>query len=456
MVQDTVRAVWALLLGIAIMMVGNGLQGSLLGVRANLEGFDATTIGIIMSGYYLGFFISSIITPRLVSQVGHIRVFAAYASLASAAILVHTLLPSALLWMALRFLSGLAIAGLFVVSESWLNQTATNETRGKIFSIYMMISSGAVAIGQFALPLADPAGPNLFIVVSVLVSVALVPIALSKVQAPTILTLETISIREIYRLSPLGVVGSFLIGMGQGGFMSLGPVYAAQIGLTATEIAIFMSLPFAGLLIIQYPLGALSDRMDRRRVIAFCAAIGASAAAFIPQINTETRIILFGLYAIYGVLSIVLYGLIIAHANDYVPTEKILPASAILVLIYAVGSFIGPVFSGYAMQNLGSSALFMLGALIMAGVAFFTLYRMTRRSALTTEERNDFVPLGYRSSPIATAAAIEWSNEAAIDEAQDENLGDETAPLGFQSVPEGSSPAADDEGIVPSERNVPD
>ncbi len=427
MIQDAVRSVWALFLGIAILMIGNGLQGSLLGIRANIEGFETAIIGIVMAGYYIGFLISSVITPRLVSRVGHIRVFAAYASLASASILVHTLVPNPWAWMFLRFLTGIAIAGLYVVSESWLNQTATNETRGKIFSIYMMIVSGFMALGQFVLPLADPAGPVLFIVVSILVSVALIPISLSNTPAPTILQYETLRLREIYRLSPLGVVGCFMCGIAQGGLFSMGPVYAAEIGMGSAEIALFMSLPFVGLLLIQYPMGALSDRIDRRRVITSCATVAALAACGLALVGTAGGLPLFALFIVYGALAAVLYGLSVAHANDYVPTEKVLPASAMLVLTYAVGSIVGPVIAGYGMSILGPQTLFSIGALIHVGIAVFALYRMTRRPTVAAEDRGEYVPIAARATPIAATAAIEGAIDAA--ESEGDSPDDEGPPF---------------------------
>ena len=413
MLGYTVRSVWVLFLGIAMMMIGNGLQGSLLGIRADIEGFDTGTIGLVMSGYYIGFLASSILTPRLVTRVGHIRVFAAYASLASIAILIHTLLSVPIVWMILRVFTGMAIAGLYVVCESWLNQTATNELRGKLFSIYMMVNAAALATGQFLLPLSDPGGPVLFIVVSILVSMALIPISLSNIKAPSILRFETMGVRQIYELSPLGVVGCFLVGVAQGGFFSLGPVFGTNIGMNSSQIALFMSLPFVGLLAIQYPLGALSDRSDRRRVISVSASIAAIAAGLVVWFTEMGGVPLFAAFAVYGAVASALYGLAIAHANDYIPTEKMLAGSAMLVLIYAVGSSFGPIIAGYGMSLLGPSALFLIGAVIHIAIAVFAVWRMTQRPAISIEDKTDFVPITVRTTPIAATAAIEgWQAQA--------------------------------------------
>ncbi|MEM6665287.1 MAG: MFS transporter [Pseudomonadota bacterium] len=407
--QNTVRSIWALFVGIALLMLGNGLQGSLLAVRANIEGFPTNLIGFVMSTYYLGFLISSIVTPRFISGVGHIRVFAAFASLASTTILLHSLFPTPVSWMALRFVTGIAVAGLYVVCESWLNQVTTNEERGKVFSIYMMVVSAFMGLGQFILPLADPSGHVLFIVVSILVSLALVPISLSRAPAPTVLALERMSIGTLYAYSPLGVVGCFLIGIAQGAFISMSPLYATEIGLNPGEVALFLSLPFAAVLVVQFPLGALSDRVDRRRVITFVSVIAGVAAALMLEQSSEFMIYL--LYGVFAACAMTLYGLTIAHANDNLPSELILPASAMLVLVFSIGSFGGPILAGLAMAAMGPSALFMLCAAVHVVIAVFAVYRMTRRGAVPASEKTGYAPIASRATGLAAATIAEAAME---------------------------------------------
>ncbi|MEM9207408.1 MAG: MFS transporter, partial [Pseudomonadota bacterium] len=360
---------------------------------------------------YLGFLISSIVTPKLVTDVGHIRVFAAFASIASAAVLVHSMVPEPIVWFGLRFFTGVAIAGLYVVCESWLNQTASNEERGKVFSLYMIVVAGCMGIGQFILPLADPSGHTLFIVVSIFVSVALVPISLSRSPAPTVVTLERLGLLELYRLSPLGVVSCFLIGIAQGGLFSLGPVYATELDFNTTEIAVFMALPFFVLILIQFPIGALSDRMDRRPVIAGVAIVAAASSALVGVFAGQNVTLVYAFFAVFGACAMSLYGLTIAHANDAMPTEKILPASAMLVLVYAVGSFGGPTITGLAMSQLGNDWFLWLGTAIHLAIAAYALYRMTQRAATPGDERGEYVPVLGRTTGIAQVAAIEAVGE---------------------------------------------
>ncbi|MEQ9199254.1 MAG: MFS transporter, partial [Rhodospirillales bacterium] len=239
-----IKSAWALLFGIALMMIGNGLQGTLLGVRAGTENFGEIITGLVMSGYYVGFFAGSVIVPRVVSQVGHIRVFAALATIASSTILIHAVFIEPTLWFVMRVLTGFAYAGLYIVSESWLNEVATNKTRGTLLSIYMVISMGALGLGQFFLVASDPNGFVLFIIISVLISLSLIPLVISTARAPGFDKPSRISLREIYEACPTGVVASFLNGMGFGAILSLGAVYGQGVGFTIAEISGFMAVVF--------------------------------------------------------------------------------------------------------------------------------------------------------------------------------------------------------------------
>jgi len=405
--QSMVRGVWALFLSVALLMLGVGLQGSLLGVRATIEDFGVGVTGVIMSSYYLGFLVSSIIAPRLVTGVGHVRVFAAFASLASTTVLLHALVPTPVFWTLLRFVTGFAVAGLFVVSESWLNQVATNEQRGKVFAIYMMIVSACMALGQFILPLADPEGFTLFIVISIMVSLALVPMTLSRAPAPTILRPETIGLRALYKGSPLGVVACSLCGVTTGSYLSMGPVFGTTIGFNNSQVALFMALPLIGILFFQYPIGALSDRTDRRSVLAGAALISAGAALVAIFAMARSGEALFLAFMIYGAFSSAIYALSIAHVADTLTSEKILPASAMLVLTYSAGSFVGPFATGVAMSEIGPEAFFVLGAVLNVAIALFAFYRMTQRAAVADEDKAEFVPVSTRATAVATVASID-------------------------------------------------
>ena len=240
------RSSWALLLGFGILMLGDGLQASLLAIRADLEGFSTTVTGLVMSVFYVGFLSGSVLTPKVLVSVGHIRVFAALAALASAAILVHAIFVSPWVWGLLRLVSGFCFAGLYVVAESWLNDRATNESRGKVLSLYMVVTYVGVGLGQLLLNLANPLDFELFILVSILVSIAVLPLLLSAGSPPTFADAVPIKVRELYRKTPLGVVGTFVEGLVTATFFALGPVYAQQLGLPLVEISFFMTAAVVG------------------------------------------------------------------------------------------------------------------------------------------------------------------------------------------------------------------
>lgn len=406
------RGVGALFIAVALLMLGNGLQGSLIAVRATLEGFGSGLTGLIMSAYYLGFLVSSLITPRLIGSVGHIRVFAAFAAVAAAAILAQALLPVPLFWMIMRFFSGLAFAGLFVAVESWLNQSVTNESRGRLFAVYMMLVSGCLGLGQYLLPTADPRDEALFIVVAMLLCASIIPLALSRSPAPAIQSVGRIGFRALYRASPLGTVACLLVGMAQGTLLSMGGAYATLIGLKSEGVAVFISLPLFAVLLLQFPLGLWSDRTDRRKVIAAAAVVAAAAAVLSLWRQEQSGLYFFAGFALYGGIVMALYGIVIAHANDAIPNEQVLPASARLYLIYAVGSSLGPTVAGVAMGWFGAPAFLAFGALVHVAVAIFALYRMTRRAAITDEEeRGHYVPVAPRTTQVATVASLEAAGE---------------------------------------------
>lgn len=405
--SSVMRGVWPLLLAIALLMVGNGLQGSLLGLRASYEGFDVGATGIVMSSYYGGFLLSSFVTIRLIQQVGHIRVFAAFASLASTTVLMHALLPMPWVWLFLRFITGFALAGLYVVAESWLNQASNNETRGKILSAYMVIIYGCMALGQIILTFSDPTSFTPFIIVSILVSLALVPVSLNRTAGPTIDWPKKVSIKQLFHSSPLGFMASLATGVAQGAFLSLGAVYAARIGLTTAEIGVLMSVALIAVVPVQIPLGWISDRVDRRWVIAsigVIVGITAFVAAFVGHGDFPILLLLF---AIYGGFSAPLYSLAIAHTNDFLEHDEMLGASSKLVFLNGVGSIIGPAFISLAMSFGGDVAFFVFPGFVHILLAVYALWRMTRRKSVSEDNRGDYVHVAVRATPVATISAVE-------------------------------------------------
>jgi MFS family permease len=377
---------WALLLGFGILMLGDGLQATLLAVRSDQEGFSATVTGLIMSSFYVGFLSGSLLAPRIMVRVGHVRVFAAFAAMASAAILVHAVFVEVWVWIALRLISGFCFAGLYVVAESWLNDRATNQTRGKLLSLYMVVTYVGVGLGQLLLNLADPRGYPLFVLTSILISIAVVPLLLSASDSPRHEDSVNIRIRELFGVSPLGMVGMFIEGLVTATFFALGPVYAQRIGLSLKEISWFMTAAVVGTVLLQWPIGALSDKFDRRRVLLIVTVLAATAAfACVPLSGGEPMILLLSVGVFCG-LALPLYSVCIAYINDHLDPSQMIAASGTLVLVGGLGAVAGPLVVATAMDILGISWFFWCMGIAHLCTAIFALYRMTRRRVLRKKQ----------------------------------------------------------------------
>ena len=398
-----IASAWALLLGIALIMLGNGLQSTLLGVRATLEGFGTGVTGLVMTGYFAGFLAGSVIVPRLLANVGHIRVFAALASLASSAALVHTVFVTPLAWGLVRIVTGFCFAGLYVVAESWINDAATNRTRGQLLSVYMIMVMGGMGSGQLLMNLSDPRGFELFVLVSVLVSVALIPITLSVGRAPPFEASESIGVRALFRASPLGVAGAFLIGIAHSALFSMGPVYATGIGLGVDRISLFIAAALFGGLVFQWPIGWLSDRFDRRRVIVAVAGIATVASFAAGAGGVGSYPLLIASTALLGGMSMPLYSLCGAHTNDHLTPRQVVAASATLVLVGGFGLVVGPSLAAALMQVAGPAGIFWLLAVVHGCIGAYGLYRMLRREPVPLDEQRTYDPVSLRTSPIVHA-----------------------------------------------------
>jgi MFS family permease len=397
----TTRQSRILLLGFGILMLGDGLQSTLLGVRASLEGFPTAVTGLIMSTFYLGFLGGALYAPRFVERVGHIRVFGALASMASAAVLIHGIVVTPLAWSLLRLLSGFCLAGLYIVAESWLNDRATNRTRGQLLSIYMVVSYVGVAGGQLLLNAADPKGLELFILTSVLISIALVPLLLSAGPAPKFSAQSALSLRELYRISPLGVVGALVTGVASGALFGFGPVYAENSGLSVKEISFFMTAILVGCTLLQWPIGHLSDKLDRRLIITIVTFLSAAVAVAAVAMASQSTVTLLALMAIFGGLSIPLYSLCIAHANDYLEADQMVAASSGLVLASGVGAILGPITASLSMLLLGPDGFFWWLAVIHVVMGIFAVYRMLKRPARPVDEQSHYAPSTLHGSHVS-------------------------------------------------------
>jgi len=391
---------WALLLGMGLIMLGNGLQGSLLGLRASIEGFGISVTGLVMSGYFIGVIIGSAIVPKIVRRVGHIRTFGALASLASTSILVHLAVADPWVWWAMRVTTGFAYAGLYIVTESWLNDMAENETRGQLLSFYMLISLGGMAGGQFMLNIASPEGFQLFVLISVLVSIAVIPILISVSTAPAYETTESVSILQLYRVSPLGVFGMFASGIALGNIFGIGAVYATTIGLSIKEISFFMGSLIIGGFVLQYPIGWLSDVFGRRRIIILTCSLGAAVFLGTSTMALEGWMI-FGRIAVVGGLCLPLYSLCASHTNDYLNPGQMVAASGTLVLVNGAGAAIGSPATAFMMDMIGPHAFFQVNGAALAMICIFAIWRSTQRQAMSSEDQGDFVPMA--PTPISAA-----------------------------------------------------
>lgn len=408
-----VANVWALFFGLSLLMLGIGLQGTLLGVRATFEGFGPGVVGLVMSGYFMGFLAGSWVAPRLVRQVGHIRVFAALASLGSITALIHVLYVEPFSWFAVRFVTGVCLAGLYVITESWLNHGSTNDTRGLTLSIYVIFSYAFFGLGQLLLNVGDPSGFTLFILISVLMSLSMVPISLTPHAAPPIDQPRFVGLSELYRASPLGFVGCVCTGVAQGAFFGLAPVYATLIGLNISATALFMALPVFGVVLFQLPIGWLSDWQDRRRVITALALLVAAVALGNIYATALPFVWQLALVTVFGAMAFPLYSLCIAHMNDNIQSEQMLDAAGKLVLIYGAGCVVGPVVAGPAIEGLGPPGFFILLAAVHFALGGFALYRMWRSSPVPMDQQGDFVLVSPRSTTVATGLAMELSEEGA-------------------------------------------
>ncbi len=359
----------ALLFSDALLLIGHGLQLTLLPVSAELLGFSPGQIGLMGSMYYVGFVTGCICTPFLVRRVGHIRTFAILTSTYSALVLLFFALPYALVWMFLRFTVGFAISGLYMTIESWLNERSTSETRGTILSVYVVINMSMTMVGQQLLNLADPVGQTLFIIVAILLSLALIPVCITTSVAPGPISNVQINLAKVLRLSPAGVAGAVATGLVTGAFWSLGPLYARGIGLETQALTLFLSVVVFGGAVFQLPLGRLSDRYDRRLVLFYTAVVGAGLSGLLVLLTGLPSWALAMLAFLWGGCVMTQYAISLAHANDRASPEDFVMVGSVMLLTMGLFSALGSVLASVFMQWFGPSGLFVFSTVCLAGLA---------------------------------------------------------------------------------------
>ncbi len=409
--QKELKKSWALFIGIGVMMIAHGLQMQVMGIRSVLEDFSVFTTGIFMSGYFVGYFVGSRTTPNFVSKVGHIRVFAAFASLASLSALIAVVYVNPFMWTISRFITGISLVSCYVVTESWLNDRATNKNRGQLLSAYMMVIYFGLAIGMLLLNVSKPEDYEPFILVSILLSLALVPILLTKRPAPKFKKIETISIKELYKISPLGSLSSFFTGIIHAAFFSLISVYATLAKFTLVEISILLFIATIAGVIGQGPIGYFSDKFDRRKVIVI-TTFGSSFLAFVSILTSNDpiqniyymdefafrKIIFFIAVGLYSSLCLPLFSLNLAHTNDFVPKSKFVAAGGGLQFIFGVGAISGPILCSIFMEWFGLNGLFVFLIIAHGIIGGFGLYRMKVRDTVENPD-STFTPIPATITP---------------------------------------------------------
>ena len=398
---------WALFLGMGFIMMAYGFQSSLLGVRAVKEEFSLTSTGFMMSGYFVGYFIGAATIPNVISRVGHIRVFAAFASLASLVILVHSIIISPFIWFLLRVLTGISMVCIYTVAESWLNDRSSNKNRGSVLSIYMVILYGSLGLGMFLLNLSSPKNFQPFILISVITSLALIPILLTKKKPPTFKKIKIMTLKELYQSSPFGMVSSFLYGIVQSALFTLLAVYATSMNFTILEISIVTFLLAISGAIAQFPVGKISDIYDRRRVIIFSTfassifailSIMVSGQMYLPDGLATSKTWFYIFFILFSFCSLPMFSLILAHTNDYISKEKFVAAGAGLQFLFGLGAMSGPFLCSIFMDLVGSNGFFIFLAFFHSIIGFFGIYRMKIRKTVDNPD-SQFVAMPQTITP---------------------------------------------------------
>lgn len=397
---ETIRPLAALLLSAAVLLMGNGLQTVLLPLRADAEAFDAASIGLMGSAYFIGLIAGCFICPLAIARVGHIRSFTAFTALATVAPLAHALFPVEPMWWALRVLTGFCFAGLLMVIEGWLNAVATPANRGRVLAIYTTINLTVVTIGQLLLMTGDPAQFELFALVAILMSLAAVPVALTRTDAPVVPRQPDFKLGRLFAVSPIAFIGSLGTGFANAAFWSLGALYAKGIGFDTAGVAVFLTVASLGGAAAQWPLGLWSDRTDRR-VVLIVAAVLASVASFaLSQVPSAPGWGIYALAAAYGASAIPIYALCVAHANDHVTRDDAVHVSSSLLLTYSMGAIIGPLTASLVMDRYGAQALFAYAGVVYVLIAVAAGIRMAQRARPPDATREPFVAVPRTSQAV--------------------------------------------------------
>lgn len=408
---SVLRTTWPLLLGVLFLMVGNGMQGTLLGVRGQIEGISTYEMSVVMSAYFAGFLLGSRLVPGMIRNVGHVRVFAALGSMISAVLIAYAAFPHWLAWVAMRVLIGFSFSGVYITAESWLNAGVSNAMRGRALSAYMIVQMIGIIAGQGLMLVGDPGGYLLFVIPSILVSIAFTPILLSVQPAPAFGEIQRMSFARLFQASPLGMVGMFLMGGVFSALFGMASVWAMQAGLSVGQTSAFVAAIYIGGLVFQFPIGWASDRMDRRVLILGLAVGGALVMALAALVPLPFPVLL-GVAMLVGGVANPLYALLIAYTNDFLDNSSMASASAGLMFVNGLGAISGPILTGWLMEMIGTEGFFVYLVVLFVALAGYAGWRMTRRAAPAVDTTGAFAVL----SPAASVVAVETALEAAQDD----------------------------------------
>jgi MFS family permease len=396
--RSALASIAALLISVFILLAGSGLQSTLIPLAAKTYSFTDLSVGLIGSSYFVGMMIGCFAAPWVIRRTGHIRAFVACTALATGSVILHPLVIQPIMWDLLRCLSGACFAVLYATIESWLNDKSDNANRGGVLAIYNVINFGGMAAGQQFLRLYPPAGFQLFSLSALMISLAAMPVALTRSKSPPVPESPQLRLRWLIALSPVGVAGAFTVGLANGAFWTIGPIYATLQGLGAGGAGGFVTASSLGAVAALWPAGRISDHVDRRYVILACCAVAAGAGVGLTLAPANLPWLLYGLAFLFGAGAMPIYSLSSAHSADFADASDMVQVSTGLLLIYTIGAVVGPTLAASLVELTGPGALFALTAVTHAGMAALTFYRLSRRAALPPEQREPFVPVP-RTSP---------------------------------------------------------
>lgn len=402
--RTVLLAAWGLFAALALLMLGNGLIGVLIGVRSELEGFNTTVTGVIMASYFAGFLAGSQVTPRMMARVGHIRVFAGLTSVVAATALIQAVFVTPISWALLRLVFGFGMAGLYVVVESWLNDTVSNSNRGRVMAIYMVVGMGGLGMGQLLIGFGDPLQSSIFIVAGVLMVLAVAPVSLSINEAPYFELPERASYRDLWEAAPLGVITAIGAGVANGALISMASVYATQVGLTTARTGLFAAAAALGSVALQWPIGHLSDIIGRRRMILLTSLAAVAIGVSSPTLGRGWALV--GAMFLLGGLSYPMYSLALSHVVDVLPPGRAVTGSVAVVFLTGVGSIFGPLSTSAAMDLAGPDGFFWSVALIHAAIGIFGLARLARRPVIPDATPEPYLSVPARSTFVLRRARV--------------------------------------------------